>query len=145
MESITKIMCPSSKAKEGALLLGVRQENGTIALLPTALPVTSTFLENAANDGVPAEQKFRFTNKCVTSGCSQWNGSQCGVAQRAVQFLDDIKPNNNSNKPCIIRNSCRWFVQEGKKACSICTYVVTEITATEVATEIEQRLKIEKL
>jgi len=28
-------------------------------------------------------------------------------------------------KPCEIRNDCRWFNQEGSKACTICTFVIT--------------------
>lgn len=124
-------MCPSSKAKEGAFLLGVRQDDGTVAILPQTLPVGKDTLDHLKNDPVPAEQRFRFTNKCVESGCKQWNGKSCGVSERMLDYLREI-PEDSILPECGIRSQCRWHIQSGSDACKICPYVLTEITEEEV-------------
>ena len=125
-----KTMCPSSQAKEGAQLLGVRQEDGTVAILPQPLPVGKTFIETA-NRTSPAEQKFRFTNKCVEGGCQQWNGKGCGIADRLVEHLDKLTVSVRL-PPCGIRSSCRWHQQSGPDACRVCPYVITQLSKEEV-------------
>jgi hypothetical protein len=130
-----KIMCPSSRAKAGAGLLGVRQEGGTVAILPKPLPVDSHFIEMASQGGKP-EERFRFTNKCIENGCRQWDGKSCGIAEQIVSHLDKIKPVTDLPE-CAIRPRCRWHLQSGDDACRICIYVVTEITEEEIETHKE--------
>ena len=84
-----KVMCPSARAKEGSRLLGVRQEDGTVAILPEPLPINKQFIE-AASHGDPPEQRFRFTNKCVEGGCKQWNGKGCGIAEQIVKHMHRV-------------------------------------------------------
>ena len=118
--------CPSGRAKPGAGLLGVRQEDGSIAILPQVLPVDNDFIRIGKQDEVPLEERFRFSNKCVESGCIQWTGSSCRVASDVLSYLDQVK-SERGLLACGIRSTCRWFHQEGEKACKICIYVVTEI------------------
>ncbi|MEO6902626.1 MAG: hypothetical protein ABI315_05675 [Bacteroidia bacterium] len=125
------IACPSSRATQVSSLLGIRQEDGTIAILPQVLPVDSNFIQIGQQDPVPLEQRFRFTNKCVENGCKQWTGKGCGVVDGIIQSIDQIK-NTNILVPCSIRPSCRWFLQKGDQACRICPYVLTEITEEEI-------------
>lgn len=129
MENNGKIMCPSSKAQLGAQLLGVRQEDGTVAILPQPLRIDESFLEKA-NEPSHAEQRFRFTNKCIESGCTQWNGERCGVADRVLSLLDHL-PIKQELITCAIRPQCRWFLQSGKEACQACPFVITETTEEE--------------
>lgn len=124
------LQCPSSMATPGAGLLGVRQEDGTIAILPQVLPVDETFIQIGQMDPVPLEQRFRFTNACIEKGCKQWNGKSCGVAKRVVRHMEKVNTSNDL-PPCGIRSSCRWYAQEGNNACKICSFVVTEITNEE--------------
>lgn len=128
MDSIT---CPSARAKPGSELLGVRQADGSVAILPQPLPVDEAFVAKANAVGTPPEQRFRFANKCVESGCQQWNGTGCSVANRVSEFLDKV-PALTELPSCGIRHRCRWFLQKGKPACQICPYVLTEITEEEV-------------
>jgi hypothetical protein len=129
MEAASKVLCPSSRAKPGAKLLGVRQDDGTVAILPTVFQIDLNFVENASKNGKPEEQ-FRFANSCVESGCVQWSGSRCGVSDRALQHLDSI-PLASELPECSIRPQCRWFLQSGPDACKICPYILTEITEEE--------------
>lgn len=124
------IQCPSNKCKPGSKLLGVRQEDGTVSILPEPLPIDDNFISTVRNDPTEPEQKFRFTNKCVESGCAQWNGKGCGVIDQVIQYLEHI-PQNSSLPRCAIRPSCRWFLQRGADACKICPYIITEITESD--------------
>ncbi len=124
-------LCPSSKAKPGAQLLGVRQRDGTVAILPQALPVDEHFMHVVRKDPTPPEQRFRFSNKCVENGCEQWTGKNCGVIERVVEFLDAV-PNKETLPVCSIRPRCRWYKQRSAEACRICPYVLTEITTEEL-------------
>ncbi len=125
------IMCPSHRCAPGAQLLGVRQNNGTIAILPQTLPIDDDFIQKVEQHPIPPERRFRFTNKCVENGCQQWNGKGCSVAERAVQHLNAI-PVNEKLPACSIRSNCRWFLQTGADACKVCTYVLTEIVKEEL-------------
>jgi len=133
-----KIMCPANKCKQGSLLLGARQEDGTVAIFPEPLTISDEFIELVKNHPSAPEERFRFTNKCVTSGCKQWTGSACGVVERAVQFLDSV-PSVDPHFPCSIRNNCRWFQQRGYDACRICPYILRDITEAEVDAYFEHQ------
>ena len=129
-------LCPSHRCKPGSQLLGVRQDDGTVAILPQPLPVTEEFIKTVSSHEVPPEQRFRFTNKCVESGCGQWTAKGCGVVERMVDYLDKIKP-MDALPACAIRPACRWFSQRGADACALCSYMITEITEEEVAAYVE--------
>ena len=136
MKEATSKLCPSHRCKPGSQLLGVRQDDGTVAILPQPLPVTQAFIETVSQHEVPPEQRFRFTNKCVESGCGQWSEKGCGVVERMLDYLNQV-PTLDALPACAIRNSCRWFSQRGADACMLCSYVITEITEEEVAAYVE--------
>lgn len=123
-------MCPAGRAKEGARLLGIRQEDGTVAILPETLPITQAFIDLANKDS-PAEQRFRFTNVCLKGGCVQWNGQGCDISDVLVQHVHGVF--SAAELPvCGIRSNCRWHLQNGANACRVCPLVITEITEEEV-------------
>lgn len=123
-----KTMCPSSRAQPGAQLLGVRQADGHVAILPQPLRINEAFIEAAKQDA-PAEQRFRFTNKCVETGCGQWTGSRCGVADKIVSAINQLQVTDTLPE-CAIRPQCRWYQQQKAAACKVCAFVITE-TSTE--------------
>ena len=131
MNSGDSIMCPSNRCKPGSKLLGIRQDNGTVTILPEAIPIDQDFIDKVKDHPRPPEQRFRFTNKCIENGCNQWTGKGCGVIEQVVQYLDNI-PSDKKLPECSIRPRCRWFLQKGPDACRICPYVLTEITEDEI-------------
>ncbi len=52
------------------------------------LEVDDTFAE-AANREKPADEKFRFVNKCRKSGCAQWASGNCGVIKRVLDAMEE--------------------------------------------------------
>ncbi|MGO4290217.1 hypothetical protein [Chitinophaga sp. RAB17] len=133
MKDQEKFLCPSARCKTGSELLGMRQEDGTVAILPQTLPVDETFIQKVNESQVTAEQAFRFTNKCVEGACSQWTGKSCGVIEKLVTYLDSV-PAKEDLPRCPIRKSCRWFHQQGNGACKICVFVITEVTEQDMTT-----------
>ena len=127
MKSKESVLCPSSRAQKGARLLGIRQEDGRVAILPQPLLINDAFIEEA-NKHTHAEQQFRFTNKCVESGCKQWTGTRCGVADTIVGVMNDLQTSDDL-PACAIRPQCRWFKQNGADACKVCPFVITETTS----------------
>lgn len=125
------LWCPSHRCKPGSQLLGVRQDDGTVAILPTPIPVDEKFIEKVKGDELPPEQRFRFTNKCIESGCNQWGEKGCGVVERVVQHLE-LLPVLNSLPACGIRHKCRWYAQRKESACKACPFILTEITEEQI-------------
>lgn len=118
-------MCPSTKCYEGAILLGVVQSNETVALLNAGLVVDTQFVAKAQEAGRP-EQRFRFAGKCIQHGCKQWTGAECGVIKEFSEANHHVTASEDALPACIIRARCRWYSQEGGKACMICPYVITD-------------------
>jgi hypothetical protein len=136
MSDTQSLWCPSYRCKPGSQLLGVRQDDGTVAILPTPLPVDETFINAVKDDAMAPEQRFRFTNKCVEKGCNQWTGKSCGVVERVLQHLD-LFPVHEELPACGIRDKCRWYHQRKTDACKACPFIITEIT-------VEQREEVMK-
>jgi hypothetical protein len=117
--------CPSALGQVGSNIVGVVNPSGTIGYFADPIEVTQEFLDSAG-DPENLERKFRFSNKCVKSGCSQWTGQECGVI-KAVMAMENI-PAHDTLPVCSVRSSCRWYYQEGFAACNGCRYVITNVS-----------------
>ena len=124
LEHTTTKICPSSNAREGNYLIGVVAADHTVTMLSTPIRIDANFVAKAPLTGTP-EKRFRFAGKCVQHGCKQWDGTKCGVIALVSEMNRHIEA-AGSLKPCQIRTKCRWFSQEGAKACELCTFVVTD-------------------
>lgn len=118
-------LCPSSTCHEGAIILGVVQGDQKVALLNAGLVADVSFVEKANEIGRP-EKRFRFADKCIQCGCKQWTGKECGVIKEFSDANQHLTIDNYELPHCVIRTQCRWYSQEGAKACIICPYVVTD-------------------
>lgn len=113
----TQKKCPSYIGKAGAQLFGVVNKDGRVQFI-TPLTVTEAFL--ATNDHL--EQRFRFTGKCIEKGCAQWNNRdlKCSLPEKVLHLA---VPENTERSFCPIRRQCRWFFQDGDKACFSCNEI----------------------
>jgi hypothetical protein len=145
------INCPSHRCKPGSDLIGVRQDDGTVAILPQPLPVDQSFVDRVRRDAIAPEERFRFSNKCAEGGCEQWTGSRCGFIDRTLRAMEASLPLTSprtverisGSEPgverdlasalptCGIRPTCRWFQQIGGNACRVCPYIVTHVTSAD--------------
>jgi len=92
-----------------------------VAYLNEAVSMTEELLASAA----PAEPRevFRMAAHCEESRCTHFNGVKCKLATRIVQILPAVV---DELPVCLIRASCRWYMQEGKPACLRCPQIVTQ-------------------
>lgn len=120
------VMCPSAQPgmKAPRLIGVVTFDEGVprVAYLNETVPVTEELLATAA----PAEPReiFRMAAHCEELRCTHFNGVDCKLATRIVQIMPAVV---DGLPACLIRASCRWYLQEGKPACLRCPQVVTEV------------------
>ena len=123
-------MCPSARCEEGAILLGIVGRNGQVGYVTPRMTIDADFVREAHKGRAP-EARFRFAQPCIEGGCAQWTANRCGLIDRAIESPEATRPtewSQGSLPNCVIRSTCRWFSQEGAKACAVCPLVVHTAT-----------------
>jgi len=96
------IACPSYISKAGAELFGIINKAGKVTYLKNAITIDNTFVEEAKT-GREAEARFRFSGKCITTGCLHWDNTnhQCILIDKLISILD--RPVSETVQDCPIR------------------------------------------
>lgn len=113
--------CPSYGISPNAELLGVTNSNGEIDFLGKPIKIDEDFIKDNESD-VAIETKFRFTGSCANKSCGQWAENKCSLGANIVKELGSISEKREIPN-CPIMENCRWFHQEGEKACRICPLI----------------------
>jgi hypothetical protein len=120
------LLCPSQTSigpdtQVFGVLTGSAAEGLQVGYLTEALPASPELLAVAA----PAKptEVFRTAAPCVERGCQHFDGAKCQLAARITSMLYPVV---SALPRCAIRRTCRWFRQEGRKACLRCPQVATE-------------------
>jgi len=117
-------LCPSAQPEmEQCRVLGVVQRDGPTPILQYLneyLPATDEVLAMAAP--LKPTEVFRLAATCAEHRCPHFDGADCQLATRIVQILPAVV---TTLPPCIIRQECRWYSQEGGAACRRCPEVTT--------------------
>jgi len=125
-----QVLCPSSPCAPGSVLLGVVQEDATVAFLAKRFEIDETFVK-AANQGRSPQSRFRFASPCIEKGCHHWGDGRCRIVDSVLCETprDDAASSGNvADLPrCSIRSQCRWFEQRGVEACGACSMVITQL------------------
>jgi hypothetical protein len=117
--------CPSAQpGMDDVFVLGVIEVAGgrsKVAYLEERVPFTP---EIAALAGpVSPTRVMRLAARCEENRCVHFGDGKCGLATRIAA----MSGSDSLNVPaCTIRNTCRWFRQEGIAACRNCERVETE-------------------
>lgn len=119
-----KKTCPSARCEPNTKLIGIVNPAGTVDILAHPFPVTHEFVEESLQVG-QSEKRFRFANTCAQSGCNQWSSGSCGVIKKVMEALN-TKSQDEDLPACGVRKTCRWYFQEGKKACQVCPLIITD-------------------
>jgi hypothetical protein len=116
-------LCPSAPLYEGSKLLGIVNEEGNVEILSPPLEINQHFVDAAnKNEKQLPEERFRFVNKCLKHGCEQWKNGACGVISRNIE-VREIEVAEFVLPECSIRSDCRWYSQEGERACKVCPLI----------------------
>ena len=122
--SKSAVLCPSWRCEEGATLLGIVLDDGSVAFAKDRIVVDAAFVKQAYQAESP-EKRFRFSSPCRQGGCYQWKNDRCGIADRIVD--GSAAEQQIELPPCLIRAECRWYLQRGAAACAACPEVVTDM------------------
>ena len=117
-------LCPSARCEDGAILLGVVASDGRVAYLTPEVRIDPDFVARAALGRAP-ERRFRFAQPCATADCGHWTGSRCGLVEHAMAETPATVP--TALPRCSIRRECRWFAEQGRRACQVCPRVIWEV------------------
>lgn len=119
--------CPSAPPEPGSSLFGIVTGAGQVAYLNPAVPATQELIQGLTQDGVPIENRLRFSGGCMEHRCVQWSGEpgagRCGLVDRAVEKLN-IGDGLETLPHCAIRGTCRWYAQHKRRACAACPEVI---------------------
>ncbi|MGK5543274.1 hypothetical protein ACSNOH_00745 [Streptomyces sp. URMC 127] len=106
------------------MLIAVLGEDGRLGYVRPAMPVDEQFIEACAGHGDP-ESRFRFADSCAQDACEHWSGRHCSLVGRLVAARHEAGQEHDDGLPrCGIRAECRWFAQDGRRACGVCPLVV---------------------
>jgi len=117
-------LCPSAQPEmEGSVIFGVvggSVEQPRVGYLTEPRP----FAEEPLARSLPVHptEVFRLAAPCAGSACRHFDGTNCQLATRTVQLLPIV---TIGLPACVIRATCRWWLQEGREACKRCPQVVT--------------------
>jgi len=104
-------------------VLGVVRRDGPSPMLEylrEPLSATPEVLAMAAP--LKATEVFRLAATCAEHKCPHFDGADCRLAARVVRILPTVV---DTLPPCIIRQQCRWYAQEGGAACKRCPEITT--------------------
>ena len=127
-----RLSCPSAQPDmQDARIFGViagTPAEPRVAYLKRKAQVTPQMLEQL--DGLDPTQVFRYAARCENGRCAQYEGGRCSLAQRIVALLPPVVSDLPS---CQIRDTCRWFAEEGGASCVRCPQVVTLVPSDQNA------------
>ncbi len=125
--------CPSGPCEEGALLVGVMTSAGRLAYLLPPTEIDAEFVAEARRQGNP-ERRFRFSTPCVEASCPQWDGTGCGLGAAIAEHGSETPTDGLPN--CAIRKTCRWYAEQGGRACAVCPLIVADTGGTGTYTSL---------
>ena len=117
-------LCPSAQpGMDQCRVLGVVQRDGPTPVLQyLSQPLAATPEVLAMSAPLKPTEVFRLAATCAEHRCPHFDGADCRLATRIVQILPAVV---EALPPCIIRQECRWYSQEGGEACKRCPEITT--------------------
>lgn len=127
-------MCPSTSAANATVVLGILLPSGRVAYATPAVEASPSLI-GALDDGATSlESRYRFAGPCVEHRCGFWTGSSCGLgAAMADSYADATGVTETTLPRCSIRARCRWYAEQGSRACAACPLIITETRRREPA------------
>lgn len=73
---------------------------------------------------VPLTEVLRISAPCMENRCQYFDGDKCRLAK---VISAQSQPEKKSSVPfCAVRETCRWYAEQGQDACRVCQYIVTD-------------------
>jgi len=120
-----KLSCPSAQPEwPGAFIFGIvggSAHEPRVKYLSEPLPLTEDLLTLTAP--VQPTEVLRIAAPCVNAACQHFRSGTCRLGQKVAA---DLPVAAVELPACLVRDSCRWFNQEGASACFRCPQIVTD-------------------
>jgi hypothetical protein len=97
-------------------------EEPRIAYLKQGAEVTPAMMAELGD--LDPTRVFRFSARCESVNCAQFEGGQCGLGKRIAALLPPVV---SALPSCQIRATCRWYEENGDSICFRCPQVVTVV------------------
>lgn len=112
------LSCPSASNTHGDEVFAVFDESsGVLRYLPAEVEVPPIAKETLDMDEFAS--KNRQVGKCLTWSCLYWRGAcQLGHFVSKIELDQEV-----TLQDCVIRGRCRWYAENGPKACGPCMSV----------------------
>jgi hypothetical protein len=127
-----RLSCPSAQPDmQDAHIFGVvagTPAQPRVAYLKRKAEITDELLGQIGD--IDPTRVFRYAARCENGRCAQYEGGRCSLAQRIVSVLPPVV---DALPSCQIRDTCRWFAEEGREACLRCPQVVTLVPSDQNA------------
>ena len=117
-------LCPSAQPGADARVFGVVGGTTTeprVSYLRETIELPAD-IETRLSPIAPSEV-LRSASACQESRCVHFQSDRCSLVTRIVRFLPPVV---RQPPPCAIRQSCRWWFEEGRAACVRCPQIVTQ-------------------
>ncbi|MEO8504171.1 MAG: nitrogen fixation protein [Acidobacteriota bacterium] len=133
-------LCPSARPETpGARIFAVIDRSGeTPRARYLSEPVPFDEDAKALLGGAAAGEVFRLGARCAGAACQHFANDACSLGERLVQLVQ--RPREASLPSCALRPACRWFSEQGPRACVRCEWVVSEDAALEGSGELRERV-----
>jgi len=120
------LSCPSAQpdmvdAHPFGIVSGTVQEP-RVAYLKRDAEVTPEMMAELGD--LDPTRVFRFSARCESARCAQFEDGQCGLGKRIAAQLPPVVMALPS---CQIRATCRWHEENGDSICFRCPQVVTVV------------------
>jgi hypothetical protein len=117
-------LCPSAQpGMDRCQVLGVVDHDGpapVVRYLSEPVEASAELLATAAP--LKPTEVLRLSATCAEHRCPHFDGMECKLVSRIVRLLPAVV---DSLPPCVIRQECRWYSQEGGAACRRCPGMAT--------------------
>jgi hypothetical protein len=109
-------------------VLGLADVDGRVRFLARPLPIPPEAVAVLTDDDMKG--RVRLTGSCISTRCVHWEG-ECSLG-RSLANLDTAV-----DRACPIVSDCRWYRENGNRACGVCTRVFHDLSRTELESNLE--------
>lgn len=104
-------------------MLGLADADGRVRFLAKPLPIPPEAVAVLTDDDM--KRRVRLTGPCISTRCIHW-ADGCSLGRSLVDLGTAV------DRVCPIVSDCRWYLENGNRACGVCTRVFHDLSHEEL-------------
>jgi hypothetical protein len=117
------MLCPSTDRSESTHVLGLADSEGRVRFLEKMLPIPREAVDQLTDKDM--RSRVRLTGPCISFQCGYWKNG-CSLGRRLSNL------GKSYDRACPIVSECRWYQENGNRACGICAFVFHDLLREEL-------------